>query len=307
MRNSLVILTLLVVALFALTVIVIAQDDALPGGGPPSDGPPSDAPPGDGPSLCTDGTWTCPDPNNAAREEWNWACGWYWGHYYAGMFAVHNFPVYCAQPIDTDQDGILDLYDACPFEGGEVDATGCPICEMSIDSDNDGVPDCNDVCPGFDDTIDVDGDRIPDDCDGLIDSDNDGVADVSDICPGFDDNSDGDSDNIPDGCDLCPTIPEGAGEGGCPYPATQCYGSVYSINYTGGRGASPAAIGVIGPFDAYSSNDCSGTPVDSRYLVLNEMQVGIAAIQCNNAGFNAWASGPVLYGLPNYIGVCFHF
>ena len=47
-----------------------------------------------------------------------------------------------------------------------------------VDSDGDGVINLYDECPGFDDNIDVDGDEIPDGCDDFIDSDNDGISDV---------------------------------------------------------------------------------------------------------------------------------
>ena len=72
------------------------------------------------------------------------------------------------------------------------------------DSDEDGVCDTDDVCPGFDDTVDSDGDGIPDGCDEdeCPDSDGDGVCDTDDICPGFDDTIDSDGDGIPDGCDV---------------------------------------------------------------------------------------------------------
>lgn len=41
-----------------------------------------------GPSLCTAGVWYCPDPDNPWREAWNWDCGWWWGHYFAGLVNV---------------------------------------------------------------------------------------------------------------------------------------------------------------------------------------------------------------------------
>lgn len=71
------------------------------------------------------------------------------------------------------------------------------------DSDEDGVCDTEDICPGFDDTIDSDGDGIPDGCDEdeCPDSDNDGVCDTDDVCPGFDDTVDTNGNGIPDGCD----------------------------------------------------------------------------------------------------------
>ncbi|HBH62458.1 MAG TPA: hypothetical protein DDX85_12135, partial [Nitrospiraceae bacterium] len=54
---------------------------------------------------------------------------------------------------------------------------------VNLDSDGDGVIDTLDQCPGFDDTIDVDLDGIPDCIDPLVDSDGDGVADDLDLCP----------------------------------------------------------------------------------------------------------------------------
>ena len=105
---------------------------------------------------------------------------------------------------DTDGDGIKDNADICRGFDDSIDVDGDSIpdgCDDLVDSDQDGVEDSLDICPGFDDTIDVDNDSIPDDCDDLIDSDGDGVSDGQDACPGFDDNVDTDNDGIADGCD----------------------------------------------------------------------------------------------------------
>lgn len=69
------------------------------------------------------------------------------------------------------------------------------------DSDNDGTPDCNDQCPGGDDSLDLNGNGIPDDCEesafcygddksSVFDTDDDGIVD---FCDG-----DSDNDGIPD-------------------------------------------------------------------------------------------------------------
>ncbi len=60
-----------------------------------------------------------------------------------------------------------------------------------------------------DDTVDTDGDAVPDDCDvcpndNPDDTDSDGVCDSADLCPGADDNADADGDTVPDACDVCP-------------------------------------------------------------------------------------------------------
>ena len=56
------------------------------------------------------------------------------------------------QPIDADDDGILDSNDKCP---GFDD---------NLDTDSDGVPDGCDLCQGFNDSFDSDVDGVPDGC-----------------------------------------------------------------------------------------------------------------------------------------------
>jgi hypothetical protein len=49
-------------------------------------------------------------------------------------------------PGDSDQDGIPDSQDRCPYEAGPSSNGGCPPAPVT-DSDNDGVPDGQDACP----------------------------------------------------------------------------------------------------------------------------------------------------------------
>ncbi|SDB65799.1 Por secretion system C-terminal sorting domain-containing protein [Flavobacteriaceae bacterium MAR_2010_188] len=119
----------------------------------------------------------------------------------------------CNELIDTDRDGLNDCIDQeinspCAYE---VDANG-----VSLDDDNDGVANCLDICPGGDDSLDTDGDGIPDFCDmcnELIDTDGDGVSDCTDQeinspCPNQVDNNgvslDSDKDGVPNCQDICP-------------------------------------------------------------------------------------------------------
>ena len=105
---------------------------------------------------------------------------------------------------DTDNDGFDDSLDVCADFDDSVDVDGDTIpdgCDSLIDSDYDLVSDSEDVCPGYDDYFDIDNDGIPDDCDDLIDSDGDNVTDLSDLCPGYNDNIDVDNDSVPDNCD----------------------------------------------------------------------------------------------------------
>jgi hypothetical protein len=105
---------------------------------------------------------------------------------------------------DSDLDGIKDNLDKCNGYNDSIDIDNDSIpdgCDNLIDSDNDSIADSLDICQGFDDNIDFDNDSIPDGCDNLIDSDNDSIANSLDICEGFDDLTDVDNDTIPDGCD----------------------------------------------------------------------------------------------------------
>ena len=78
--------------------------------------------------------------------------------------------------IDSDADGIQDVFDECPHSeaGVAVDDTGC---EIFIDSDGDGVMDRKDLC-------DNTPQGAPVDSYGCIrDQDGDGVTDDIDECP----------------------------------------------------------------------------------------------------------------------------
>lgn len=105
---------------------------------------------------------------------------------------------------DSDEDGVLDSQDDCPNTNFiMVDEVGCA--PDQIDTDGDGVVDLWDLCQGHSDLIDVDGNGIPDGCD---DSDGDGVLDSLDICPEGDDNSDVNQNGIPDACEVVTQPPE---------------------------------------------------------------------------------------------------
>jgi hypothetical protein len=91
MRKSIVILVLLVFALMSVTAITVAQDGA------------------DEHNPCLNGTWHCPDPNNPAQEEWNWAAGWYWALYYAGEITYPQIPEWIRGPLYPDGYCQVDL------------------------------------------------------------------------------------------------------------------------------------------------------------------------------------------------------
>jgi hypothetical protein len=129
MRKLIFVITLIVFVLVAGT-LVLAQDEE--------------------PSLCTDGTWYCPDPNDAAREEWNYACGWYWGHFNAGL--TGSVPVWCVYPAGycvVDRTPDLWSWDLIHFGGWDIWTGSGGIFGIGnfvgwVES-NPGLPECEPV------------------------------------------------------------------------------------------------------------------------------------------------------------------
>jgi len=119
--------------------------------------------------------------------------------------------------VDSDNDGIPDDIDQCPYEAEDIDGyqdeDGCP----DYDNDKDGILDINDGCPNSKEDIDgfQDQDGCPD-----VDNDGDGILDINDKCPnkkedidGFQDKDgcpdiDNDNDGILDVDDKCPNKAE---------------------------------------------------------------------------------------------------
>lgn len=95
---------------------------------------------------------------------------------------------------DTDEDGVLDIKDACPVTFGPASAdpkrNGCP----AQDRDEDGIADLDDACP-----------------DERGDDSNPARRGCS---------ADQDGDSVPDAVDICPKEKGSALENGCPSQAT---------------------------------------------------------------------------------------
>ena len=118
-------------------------------------------------------------------------------------------------PQDSDGDGVLDMWDACPDTrpGAEVDARGCEIGDLTRDTDRDRVPDARDQCPNTPLGAPVNADGCS------LDSDMDGVLTGQDRCPGsrpgadvdeFGCEADEDQDGVLNQRDSCPGTPRGA-------------------------------------------------------------------------------------------------
>jgi outer membrane protein OmpA-like peptidoglycan-associated protein len=137
-------------------------------------------------------------------------------------------------PRDSDHDGIMDDYDACPEQAEDMDGyqdeDGCPEGDPPVlDADGDGLLDDVDTCPN--EPEDLDGFEDDDGCPDL-DNDFDTVLDQSDDCPlnpedpdGWQDEDgcpdpDNDGDGIADEDDDCPLEAENVNQyfddDGCP-------------------------------------------------------------------------------------------
>ncbi len=134
--------------------------------------------------------------------------------------------------VDTDADGIPDMFDNCPAVpnpsqlDGDGDGIGdlCDNCPTvpnpsQTDSDSDGIGDLCDNCPGTpnQNQLDTDGDNVGDVCDNCptvpnpsqTDVDFDGFGDLCDNCPTIHNpfQTDGDLDGVGNLCDNCPSTP----------------------------------------------------------------------------------------------------
>jgi OOP family OmpA-OmpF porin len=117
--------------------------------------------------------------------------------------------------IDTDVDGILDMWDECPDtpQGVQVTSRGCEILNIDRDSDGDRVVDNADECPNTPAGVPVD----PRGC--SLDSDRDGVTTDRDRCPAtspgdivdaYGCTRDADRDGVLTPTDVCPESRPGA-------------------------------------------------------------------------------------------------
>jgi hypothetical protein len=127
---------------------------------------------------------------------------------------------YNLNPDDKDNDGVLNEFDKCPEQPGEISSNGCPIKD---DTDKDGVYDDEDSCPN------EKGDKS---CDGCPcpppiiepDDDRDGIPNTKDKCEkefGFKKYQgcpipDTDGDGINDEIDKCPKEKGPQSNNGCP-------------------------------------------------------------------------------------------
>jgi OOP family OmpA-OmpF porin len=119
--------------------------------------------------------------------------------------------------VDTDGDGVLDMWDECPEtpRGVEVTSRGCELVNIDRDADGDRVVDRLDECPNTPAGAPVD----PQGC--SLDSDRDGVTTDMDRCPatppgaevdsfGCSLDRDSDEDGVVNRFDRCPNTTPGS-------------------------------------------------------------------------------------------------
>ena len=216
--------------------------------------------------------------------------------------------------IDEDMDGIPDDCDTCndmlfglPCNDGDTctildtyDAD-CNCVGIVIDSDGDGVCDIMDMCQGYNDSLDVDNDGLPDDCDDcdntltgtacddgddctindtidincdcvgeFVDTDNDGVCDAFDQCQGSPDFEDNDGDAIPNDCDDCYDLV---------YQAEDMYYSSSAIYGTGANSTGTGYVRFTNNIDTIIFNVATGdtglVTVTIRYAQAEDGKTGM--------------------------------
>ncbi len=86
----------------------------------------------------------------------------------------------------------------------------CAGGDDSLDQDGDLVPDYCDLCPGSDDGLDTDGDGIPDGCDACRGDNGSGDVDGDEVCSNLDCNDGDPGVAVVDACGVC-----GGDNGGC--------------------------------------------------------------------------------------------
>ena len=117
--------------------------------------------------------------------------------------------------VDTDGDGVLDMWDECPDtpRGTQVTSRGCELKNIGRDTDGDRVYDSIDECPNTPSGVPVD----PVGC--SLDSDRDGVTTDKDRCPAsapgaivdsYGCSRDSDHDGVLNSTDRCPETRPGA-------------------------------------------------------------------------------------------------
>jgi hypothetical protein len=113
--------------------------------------------------------------------------------------------------VDTDEDGVPDGTDNCPFTANprQADLDGDGEGDACEDQDKDGIADLADNCPFLANPqqIDRDLDGVGDACQ---DTDGDGIADLRDNCPRIANKDQADSDFDGTG-DACSTVAAGSG------------------------------------------------------------------------------------------------
>ncbi len=96
-----------------------------------------------------------------------------------------------ADSPDTDKDGLVDCYDACPADPGKIVPGLCGCGVADTDTDQDTTPDCQDACP------------------------NDPTKTLPDLCGCGAPDADSDTDSVPDCNDACPNNPQKTAPGAC--------------------------------------------------------------------------------------------
>ncbi len=170
-----------------------------------------------------------------------------------------------ASGVDTDGDGIDDIYDVNATGGVDANGDGLDDAVVAIgvrDTDSDGLPDYLDV--------DSDGDSIPDAIEDNVDSDLDGLPDYLDL--------DSDNDGIPDTIEAPVSGVDTDSDG---------IDDIYDVNATGGVDANGDGLDDAVVANGVNDIDGDGTPdyldIDSDNDGINDA-IEAGGVDANNDG-----------------------
>ncbi len=196
--------------------------------------------------------------------------------------------IFDVDDLDDDNDGVLDVNDAFPFDSTEsVDTDGDGTGNNAdLDDDNDGLTDAQEISLGTDPLLtDSDGDGIDD---GVEDTNQNGVVDAGETNPSL---ADTDGDGVNDNEDAFPLnasrVPDADGNGLIDITTLAELNAMrFNLNGTGLRLSTSAITDSRGCFnDATGNTDCDG------YELLNNLDFDTNADGVIDANDDYWNGG----------------
>lgn len=192
----------------------------------------------------------------------------------------------CADGLDNDGDGLIDLQDPGCANGTDTDERNA--CADTVDNDGDGLVDLAD--PGCTDATD---NNELNACGDGADNDGDGAVDMADSgCSGTTDNNEGDGPAV-----SCSVSSQNVSVGGtATYTATPSYGATGPYTWTPNGGQT--CTGGTG-----STNDCTFSAAGSYQMTVSATGAGSPSNQCPVVTTGCSGGTPTITASPDRVKV----